>query len=137
MTNDEPTPAELIAKLDQPRRREEAEILLPFFQEVTGFAPVLWRESIVGYGRYDYKYDSGREGTYLATGFAPRKGYTSIYILPGYQDYSRMLARLGPHKAGKACLNITRLDRIDMGVLKELIETGLRDLGKIYPVSRQ
>ena len=114
------------------RRRKDAETLLPFFQKVTGYEPVMWGRATIGYGRYHYKYASGREGDYLATGFAPRKRFMSIYILPGYQDYSEILSRLGPHKAGKSCVNITRLDQINMSVLRELIETGLRDLGALY-----
>ncbi|MEL7254411.1 MAG: DUF1801 domain-containing protein [Pseudomonadota bacterium] len=127
------TPAAFIATVDHAHRRADAETLLPFFEDVTGFAPKLWSGSMIGYGRYTYRYDSGREGTFFATGFAPRKASMSVYILPGYQDYGDILTRLGPHKTGKSCLYITRLDRIDMDVLRELIEAGLRDLARIFP----
>ncbi|MEL7205133.1 MAG: DUF1801 domain-containing protein [Pseudomonadota bacterium] len=124
----------LLSSIKHARRRADAQALLPFFQDVTGYDPVIWSGSIIGFGRYHYTYDSGREGDFLATGFAPRKASMSIYILPGYQDYSEILSRLGPHKTGKACLYITRLDHIDMTVLRELIQTGLRDLSLMYPV---
>jgi hypothetical protein len=94
----------------------------------------MWGGSIIGFGRYHYRYASGREGDFLATGFAPRKASMSVYIMPGYQDYSEILKRLGPHKTGKACLYITRLDQIDMDCLAELIRQGLKDLEKLYPV---
>lgn len=127
-------PAAFIATIEHARRRADAETLLPFFQEVTGFEPVMWGDAIIGYGRYHYRYDSGREGDFLACGFSPRKASMSLYIMPGYQDYSETLARLGPHKLGKACLYITRLDRIDMDALAGLIRMGLEDLAKTYPV---
>ncbi len=128
-------PAAFIATVEPERRRRDAQTLLPFFSDVTGFDPVMWGPSIIGYGRYHYRYDSGREGDFLATGFSPRKASMSLYIMPGYQDYSAVLERLGPHKLGKACLYVTRLDRIDMSALAELITMGLVDLGRKYPVS--
>ena len=127
-------PAAFIATVEPARRRADAETLLPFFQKITGYEPAMWASSIIGFGRYHYVYDSGREGDFLATGFSPRKASMSLYIMPGYQDYSEILSRLGPHKTGKACLYITRLDRVDMDVLQELIETGLEDLARLYPV---
>lgn len=108
--------------------------LLSFFSDLTGYAPVMWGPSLIGYGRYHYKYDSGREGDFLATGFSPRKASLSIYIMPGYQDYSEILARLGKHKIGKSCLYVNKLADIDMDVLSELVRAGLRDLDRIYGV---
>jgi hypothetical protein len=70
----------------------------------------------------------------MATGFSPRKAALSIYIMPGYADYGAILDRLGPHKMGKSCLYITRLDAVDHDVLAELIRTGLTDLSKRWPV---
>ena len=108
--------------------------LLEFFGHVTGFNPVMWGDSMVGYGRYHYRYASGREGDFLATGFSPRKASLSIYIMPGYGDYSEILSRLGKHKLGKSCLYVTNLDHVDMDVLAELVRAGLRDLNKIWDV---
>lgn len=126
--------AAFIASVAAPRRRDEAETLLTLFSEVTGFAPVMWGPSMIGFGRYQYRYESGREGEALATGFSPRKAALSIYIMPGYQDYSQILARLGTHKMGKSCLYVTRLADIDLLVLAELIRAGLADLDRIWPV---
>lgn len=116
------------------RRRAEALALDAVFREVTGFAPVIWAGSMVGYGRYDYTYASGRSGSYFATGFAPRKAKLSVYIMPGYADFGEILARLGKHKIGKSCLYITKLDDIDLGVLAELIRAGLDDLAQRWDV---
>ena len=115
-------------------RRAEAERLLAIFAGVTGWEPRLWGASMVGFGRYEYRYDSGHSGESLATGFAPRKAELSIYILPGYADFGSILARLGPHRMGKSCLYIRRLDRVDEAVLAELIRAGLADLGQRWPI---
>ena len=95
----------------------------------------MWGPSMIGYGQYHYRYESGREGDFLATGFSPRKARHSIYILPGYEDYSAILARLGRHARGKSCLYVTRLEDIDLDVLAELIEAGVRDLSRKYEVT--
>lgn len=116
------------------KRREEAARLLAIFGAVTGWEPRLWGPSMVGFGRYEYRYDSGHGGESLATGFSPRKAELSVYILPGYADFGGILSRLGPHRLGKACLYIKRLDAVDEGALRELIRAGLEDLGRRWPV---
>ena len=121
--------------VDHPTRRADALALNDIFKEVTGFTPKMWGPAIVGYGNYHYVYDSGREGDFLATGFSPRKQNLSVYIMPGYANFSEILSRLGKHKMGKSCLYINKLADIDTEVLKELIRAGLDDLDKKWPVS--
>lgn len=116
------------------RRREDGLELDALFRQVTGFPPVMWGPSIVGYGRYDYTYASGHSGTFLATGFSPRKSALSLYIMPGYADFQDILKRLGKHKMGKSCLYINKLADVDMGVLAELTKAGLTDLSKRWDV---
>lgn len=116
------------------RRRDEAPRLDALFRAVTGWHPTLWRGNILGYGRYDYTYASGRTGTYFATGFAPREARMSVYIMPGYADFTPILARLGKHKIGKSCLYINKLEDIDLDVLEEVIRAGLADLRARWPV---
>ncbi|MCK8483069.1 DUF1801 domain-containing protein [Aliiroseovarius sp. S2029] len=123
-----------IAAVKPEPKRKDAETLDRLFRQVTGFDPVMWGPSIIGYGRYHYRYDSGREGEFLATGFSPRKARHSIYIIPGYADYGDILARLGKHKMGKSCLYVNKLADIDLDVLAELIRAGLHDLDKKWPV---
>ena len=133
----QPTSESVQAFLDtvQPeRRRSDAQALDRLFREVTGFEPVMWGPSIIGYGAYHYVYASGREGDFLATGFAPRKSALSLYIMPGYQDFGDLLDRLGKHKHGRACLYINKLADVDQQVLAELIRAGLDGLDKIWPV---
>lgn len=116
------------------RRHGEAARLDRFFREVTGWAPVLWSGSMLGYGSYDYTYASGRSGTTLATGFAPRKAKLSIYIMPGYADFGHILERLGKHSHGKSCLYLNKLADADLDVLAELVRAGLEDLGSRWPI---
>ena len=125
-----------LSQVTPDRRRKDAHRLNAIFQDITGWPPTIWGSSIIGYGSYHYRYKSGREGDFLATGFAPRKANLSIYIMPGYQDYSDILHRLGKHKIGKSCLYINTLADVDEAVLTELITAGLKDLGRLWPVTR-
>jgi len=125
---------DFLAVVEPERKREEARELDALFRKVTGFNPVMWGPSMIGYGSYHYVYESGREGDMLATGFSPRKAQHSIYILPGYADYGPILERLGKHSKGKSCLYVKKLADIDLQVLAELIETGLKDLSAKWPV---
>ena len=123
---------DFIACIDHPTRAADAKILVQLFATITGQSAKMWGPSIIGFGQYHYVYDSGREGDFLATGFSPRKANLSIYVMPGYQDYSEILSRLGKHKLAKACVYINKLSDIDIGVLEELIRAGLRDLSLIH-----
>ena len=116
-------------------RREDALHLLDLFGKTTGHPAVMWGESIIGFGRYHYTYKSGREGDFLATGFAPRKANMVVYIMPGYADFTPILSRLGPHKTGQSCLYLGRLTRINEPALTDLIRAGLADLATRWPVT--
>ncbi|OED49052.1 DUF1801 domain-containing protein [Leisingera sp. S232] len=129
--------AEFLHGVEPERKSVEAQELDRLFRRVTGFQPQIWGTSIIGYGRYHYRYASGREGAFLATGFAPRRARHSIYIMPGYQDYSAILSRLGKHRLGKSCLYVNKLADIDLEVLGELIRAGLKDLNAIWPVQSE
>jgi len=96
--------------------------LIELMQSVTKQPPVMWGPSIIGFGSYHYKYESGREGDMLAVGFAPRKGTMSIYIMGGFAKYDELMTKLGKHKTGKSCLYVKKLDDIDRKVLKTLIK---------------
>jgi hypothetical protein len=128
------TVAEFLDRVEPERRRNDARTLDTLFRQTTGFAPAIWGSSIVGYGQYAYRYASGHSGQSLATGFAPRKANMVIYIMPGYADFSDILARLGQHRVGKSCLYLGSLSKIDTAVLGELIGAGLRNLSTHWPV---
>lgn len=94
----------------------------------------MWGSSIIGYGRYHYSYESGRQGDFLVTGFSPRKAALSVYIMPGYRDLSEKLSRLGKHKIGKSCLYINKLSDIDLTVLEEIVRDGVTYMKSKYEV---
>lgn len=126
--------ADFLAAVEPEKKRQDAETLDGLFRRVTGYQPRMWGPTIVGYGQYHYRYATGREGDFLATGFSPRKANLSIYIMPGYADFGGLLSRLGKHKTGKSCLYVNKLADIDLQVLEELIAAGLRDLNSRWPV---
>lgn len=127
-------PRDFIETIEHKTRKSDALILLDLFSRVTGYKAKMWGPTIIGFGRYDYTYNSGHSGNSLATGFSPRKASQSIYIMPGYQDYSEVMGRLGKHKIGKSCLYVNKLADIDLTVLEELIRAGLKDLNGYWPV---
>ncbi len=123
-----------LAAVEPARRRDEGVALDRLFRQVTGFRPRMWGPSMVGYGRYAYRYASGHSGESLATGFSPRKAQLVVYILPGYADHGAILSRLGPHKLGKSCLYLVSLAKVDQEALADLIRAGLEGLSRHWPV---
>lgn len=109
------------------KRRRDAAKLLELMTRVTGESPQLWG-SIVGFGQYHYKYQSGREGDAPAAGFAPRKAATTIYLLDGIGRYDQQLKELGPHATGVGCLYVSDLDKIDLSVLEAIVAESYRTL---------
>jgi hypothetical protein len=108
-------------------RREDAQRLCGMLGEWTREPPVMWGGSIVGFGHYRYRYDSGREGTAPLVGFSPRKANLVVYLVGGFQErYPKLLERLGPHKVGKGCLYLKRLDDVDDEVLRALVDRTVR-----------
>lgn len=115
------------------QKQADCFVILSLMKEITGLEPKMWGKTIIGFGEYHYKYDSGREGDALRTGFSPRAQAISIYIMPGYTDFGEELSRLGKCKMGKSCLYIKRLSDIDIGVLREIITKGLAIMEEKYP----
>ncbi|MCU0827927.1 MAG: DUF1801 domain-containing protein [Tabrizicola sp.] len=115
-------------------RRPEAERLLEIFATTTRWEPRLWGPSIVGFGRYVYRYDSGHAGESLVVGFSPRTAEISLYGLTGGAEAEALLPALGPHRTGKACLYVRRLAAVDAAVLTDLIRSGVKDMAVRWPV---
>jgi hypothetical protein len=114
-------------------KRQDSEVIIELLTEISGHPPIMWGKSIVGFGTYHYKYTSGREGDFLRIGFSPRVQNLTIYIMPGYQDFKKLLDKLGPHSTGKSCLYIKRLSDIHIPTLKQILKKGYRDMAKLYP----
>jgi hypothetical protein len=112
------------------QKRKDAKVLLVVMKSITKEKPVMWGSSMVGFGSYHYKYATGREGDWFIVGFSPRKEALTVYIMPGYKDYGSLLKTLGPHKLGKSCLYIKRLQDIHMPTLKKIITLGYKDMKK-------
>ena len=127
-------PADFIASVEHDKRRVDGEKLLDFFDRITGLSAKMWGPSIIGYGRYHYKYDSGREGEFMITGFSPRKANLTIYVMPGYRygEMEEKLSRLGKHKLGKSCLYINKLEDVDLDVLEEIVLDGVAYMRENY-----
>lgn len=109
--------------------------LKAMMERATGEPARMWGSSIVGFGRYHYRYASGREGDFMLTGFAPRKAQLTIYIMPGFEPYREELARLGKHKTAKSCLYIKRLSDVDAGILEGIIADSVIRMRAAYPDS--
>lgn len=114
-------------------KRKDAYALLELMKKVTGFEPKMWGPSIVGFGSYHYKYDSGHEGDTLLTGFSPRKQNLTLYVLGGYAGQEELLQKLGKHKTGKGCLYINKLSDVDTTIIEKLIKSSVQFLQKTYP----
>jgi hypothetical protein len=111
--------------VDNDAKRVDSFKILALMQEVTGFDPVLWGESIVGFGTYRYKHASGRQAEWFLTGFSPRKQSLTLYIMSGFSEYDQLLGKLGKHSTGKSCLYVKKLEDIDMNVLRELVKLSI------------
>lgn len=116
--------AGFINSIEDKDKKEDARKLLKIFKEVTKQKAKMWGSSIIGFGKIHYRYESGREGDFMATGFSPRKKDFSLYISSGFEKRQNLLKKLGRHKTGKACLYISALSDIDVNVLKEIIREG-------------
>jgi hypothetical protein len=122
-----------LKSVENDQRRKDSQELLAMMKAVTGKAPKMWGDSIVGFGAYHYKYKTGREGDWMVTGFSPRKQNLTVYIMPGFSKYQALLKRLGKYKTSVSCLYLNKLDDIDRKVLKQLVARAYQDMQKIYP----
>lgn len=116
-----------------PARRADCEALIAMMQKVTKSPPKMWGSSIVGFGTYHYKYESGHEGDASLVGFSPRKQHLVIYIGPGFTSSADLMAALGKHKTGQSCLYIKSLADIDMKVLEKLVAASVKYMREKYP----
>ena len=116
-----------LARVPDGQRREDARRLCAMMARITGETPTMWGSSIIGFGTYHYRYASGHQGDSALASFSPRSQHLAIYLVGGFKTrHQSVLARLGPHKTGKGCLYIKRLDDVDQDVLRELIDRSVR-----------
>jgi Domain of unknown function (DU1801) len=125
-----------IASIEDAARRKDCEALVKLMTKATNQKPKMWGSNIVGFGSYHYKYDSGREGDSCVTGFSSRKGDISIYLTAEFAGRDELLANLGRHKVGKACLYIRRLSDVDLDIVEQLIVASFADRKSRYSQDR-
>lgn len=126
---------DFLATVEDEQRRKDCKAVARIMAKATGKRATMWGDSIVGYGRYEYKYKSGHEGAWFLTGFSPRKRDLTVYIMPGFDKQQALLKKLGPHKKGKSCLYLKSLDGIDTDALTRLVEDSIVTMRKRYNVN--
>ncbi len=121
---------DFLNKVENEKRREDGFAVLELMKEVTEEEPKMWGNSIVGFGSYHYKYETGREGDWFLTGFSPRKQSLTLYIMSGFSEYDNLLNNLGKYTTGKSCLYIKKIEDVDLDVLKELVKHSVDHMQK-------
>ncbi|MEO1574960.1 MAG: DUF1801 domain-containing protein [Pseudomonadota bacterium] len=126
---------DFVRSVDDPEKRRDLKTVMAMMRRATGKRATMWGPTIVGFGRYDYRYETGREGSAPLTGVSPRKQALTVYIMPGFAKYGALLKTLGKHKTSKSCLYIKRLSDVNEAVLERLIERSVRDMKAKYKVA--
>jgi len=119
-----------LASIENETQRKDALAVAGMMEQITKTKPQMWGPTVVGYGKYRYRYESGREGDWFLTGFSPRKAALTLYIMGGFADEADLMAKLGKHKTGKSCLYIKKLEDVDTKVLKQLIRKSVQSVKK-------
>ena len=121
---------DFLNSVEDEKKRQDSFKILRLMEEATGEEPQRWGDSIIGFGRYKYKYASGREGEWLLTGFSPRVQNLTLYIMSGFDQYDVLLNQLGKYKTGKSCLYINKIEDVDLQTLKDLVEQSVEHMAK-------
>lgn len=119
--------------IEDDQARDDCRAIAVLMEKITKEKPRMWGLSIVGFGTYHYQYASGHEGDSMLTGFSPRKGNITLYLMPGLDHFDELFDQLGKHKRGKGCLYIKRLSDVHLPTLKKLITESVKHLKKLYP----
>lgn len=122
-----------IDQLHSEQAKTDTRELITILTEHTGLEPAMWGSSIIGFGSYHYKYESGREGDMPLVGFSPRKTAISLYLCQSFKEKESLLAKLGKHKASVGCVYIKKLADIDIKVLRKLVDASSKEIQKLYP----
>ncbi|WDF62189.1 DUF1801 domain-containing protein [Flavobacterium sp. KACC 22763] len=117
-------------------KRNDAFELLKIIEKITGFEPKMWGPSIIGFGSYHYKYESGHEGDAPLAGFSPRKTAMTVYFYLPEEKREALLSKLGKHTSSKACIYIKKLADIDIETLKKIILLSIEYTQNLYPQNK-
>lgn len=121
-----------LSQVAHEKRRTDAQKVCALIKDITGWKPMMWGNSIVGFGAYE-----GKTGRWMITGLSPRKASLSVYIMPGFEKYSALMEKLGKHKTGRSCLYINKLEDIDLDILAEIIRRSVADMQDAYTCQPQ
>ena len=124
--------AAFLASIPNKGRAEDTGAVADMMQRITGCPPRMWGDSIIGFDGYDYQRRDGSAHRWFVTGVSPRKANLTIYIMPGFKRYPDIMSRLGPYKNSISCLYLSRLSKIDVAVLEELITASVSDMRAAY-----
>lgn len=124
--------AAFINSIEDKQKRADAKKVATMMRKATGSNAKMWGANIVGYGQYRYKYESGREGDFMLVGFSPRKTALTLYVIPGFENFTPLMKKLGKYKIGKSCLYVKRLSDVDETVLDQLICDSVQYMRKNY-----
>ena len=119
---------DFLNNVENETKRKDSFSILEMMKEETGAEPIMWGDSIIGFGSYHYKYASGRNAEWFLTGFSPRKQNLTLYIMSGFDEYDELLDKLGKHSTGKSCLYIKRLEDVDQDVLRDLVSKSVEHM---------
>ncbi len=126
--------SDFLNSIDDRKKRADCRFVAKMMREATGKRARMWGTSIVGFGAYDYKYASGREGSWPLVGFSPRSQNLTLYIMPGFSRFDKLMGQLGKYKTGKSCLMIKSLQDVDQKKLKALIDGSVKYMKRMYSV---
>lgn len=124
---------DVLDAIPEPSRRADAKALHDMMVRVTGEAPVVWNNGVIGFGTYSYKTSAGHSGQWMRTGFALRAKDITIHIMQGFDAHRDRLERLGPHRHGVSCLYVRRLADVNLNVLEEMVASSYRWMREAYP----
>jgi hypothetical protein len=114
-------------------KRKDSFVLIELIKKLTGFEPKMWGPSIIGFGSYHYKYDSGHEGDSPLVGFSPRVSAISLYLSGNFEKREELLEKLGKYKTAKGCIYLKKLDDIHIEILQTMITNHIKHIQKLYP----
>ncbi len=132
-TKNDQSVEDFLNRVDDEKKRTDSFSILRLMKDVTGEEPQMWGDSMIGFGTYQYKYASGREGEWFLTGFSPRKQNLTLYIMSGFSEYEPLLEKLGKYKTGKSCLYLNTLEDVNLDVLEELVRLSCEHMEKTNP----
>lgn len=123
---------EFLNSVQDTKKREDSLKIVDLMRDESGEEPKMWGSSIVGFGSYHYKGVSGQEGDWPLVAFSPRKQSLTLYIMPGFERYTDLMAQLGKHSTGKSCLYIKKLEDVNLDIVRVLVRKSVEVMKKTY-----